>query len=74
MIKYEADHEGSGQGNTQFEGKVECLAIEAAVLVRNIYDYLNSKNKESAEAFLSIFNGLVNDKSRRLYEVESHGD
>ena len=74
MIKYEADHEGSGEAKAQFEGKVESLAVEAAVLVKQIYEHIKYQNKEAAEDFLSIFNSYVNADIGFLYEVKIRGD
>ena len=74
MIKYESDYTGNRDAKSHIAGTTEVLAIEAAVLVKYIYDYIKSESEEDAEAFLSLINGFINDSGRPMYEVVSHGE
>lgn len=73
MIEYKSDYTGDSGAVSTISGTTEVLAIEAAILVKLIYDYIKSQSEEDAEAFLSLLEGFINS-DRPMYEVVSHGD
>lgn len=54
-----------------FAGNLRGLAAEAAVLIKQMYEFIKSKNEEDAEGFLSYFKHLLNEDSKLLYEIDA---